>query len=237
MRPREFEDQADQAGFTLIEMTVVLLVFSIVMAIIFGFLTEVQNTTYTVQSRDLAVGTGGVVSESLSRQIHAATIPSGQTSAVVTASANELVFYSSLGNSVGPTKVDIKTATPSGCSSCGYSNLVETVTQPTLVNGSLAWTGSSQTLVIASGVIVPTPTTATDCSTGSTYTTGIFEYFDSTSTCLPLDTALSPAALDTPSKVENITVTVTTVDTARAKVAPSATFTLQIVLPNVDYAS
>jgi hypothetical protein len=185
----------------------------------------------------------------LSRQIHAAAIPSGSSSALLLAEANELMFYSSLGNANGPTKLDIK-ATPS-CSGCTTYNLTETVTQPGpgVNGGPPVYTGSTTTSFIGSGLVLPTLSSPTDCPTTGTFTPGLFAYFNSPSVggaCLPLSLTGSPSAYqlttgasgqssNQASQVEHLTVTITTVDPSRPKTSANTTVTLQITLPNVDY--
>jgi prepilin-type N-terminal cleavage/methylation domain-containing protein len=253
-RRRARESSNRDAGVTLIEITVVLLVLSILMMLVYTFLTEMQKDQVTVSSRDFASGEAQSISDELSRQIHAAAIPSGFTSAIVLAEANELEFYSSLGNANGPTEIEIY-ATPS-CSGCTTYNLMETVTQPgppTTTGGSPVYTGSTATVstaVIGSGLVLPTPSTSTDCPpTSGSFTPGIFQYFNSASVggaCLPMSLTGSPSAWqlttgasgqssNQAATVEHLTVTITTLDPTRPKTSAQTTITQQITLPNVDY--
>jgi competence protein ComGC len=241
-----------EAGVTLIEITVVLLVLSLVMMLIYTFLSEMQKDQVAVSSRDFASGEAQTISDILSQQIHAAAIPSGSSSALVQAEANEIVFYASLGNANGPTELQI-VATPS-CSGCTTNNLVETVTQPGpgVSGGPPVYTGSTATVTtkfIGSGLVLPGPSSQTDCPSSGSFTPGLFEYFNSPSVggaCLPLSNTGSPAAWqlttglssqsgNQASQVEHLTVTITTIDPSRPKTSPNTTVTLQITLPNVDY--
>jgi hypothetical protein len=237
---------------TLVEITVVLLILSVLMVLIYTFLSEMQTDQVRVSSRDFASGEAQSISDILSHQIHAAAIPSGSSSALEIAEANELEFYSSLGNPNGPTQLLIL-ATPS-CSGCTTYNLTETVTQPGpgVNGGPPVYTGSTATVTrsfIGSGLVLPTPSSLTDCPTSGTFTPGLFEYFNSPSVggaCLPLSLTGSPSAWqlttgasgqssNQASQVEHLTVTITTADPSRPKTSANTTVTLQITLPNVDY--
>jgi len=225
------------AGVTLIEITVVMLVLSVLMMLVYTFLSEMQRNQVSISSRDFASGEAQSISDILSRQIHAATVPTGSSTSLVLAQANELKFYSSLGNANGPTEVDIF-ATRS-CTGCSTYNLDETVTQPGPGPVYTGGTATVTTSVISSGFVPPTPSPVTDCPGSGTFVPGIFEYFNSPTlggSCLPLS-ASSPHQLTTNQlgQVEHITVTITTLDPVRAPSSPTVTITLQVTLPNVDY--
>lgn len=188
-----------------------LLILGLVMPIVFSLLISSQKSAVDLGSRDSAVGSGGIISEALSRQVHAATVPPTATAAIKSATATDLDFYSSLGQSGGPAELNITVAT--ACAGCSYDNLVETVTQP--YNS-----GSPKTSVIETGIVPPAASTP------------LFQYFDAASNQLNPSPALSSTQLG---EVENITVTFATLDPLRAAVSPKATFTQQMTLPNVDY--
>jgi hypothetical protein len=68
---------------------------------------------------------------------------------------------------------------------------------------------------------------------------GLFEYQQTNGTCLalagpPLTAALVATQL---LQVENLTITITAVDTLRPTSSATATDTLQVSLPNIDYAN
>jgi prepilin-type N-terminal cleavage/methylation domain-containing protein len=257
--PRRKRGPDRDAGVTLVELTVVLLVLSILLSLVYTFLYEMQRDQVTVSSRDFASGEAQAISDELSRQIHAAAVPSGSTSAIVQAEANQLQFYSSLGNANGPTELLIYT-TPS-CSGCTSYNLMEQVTQPgapTTTGGPPVYTGSTATVttsVIGSGLVLPIPSPSSDCPpTSGSFTPGLFEYFNSASVgglCLPmsntgsppsgsplawqLTTGLSSQTSNQAAAVEHLTVTITTLDPSRPKTSATTTITEQITLPNVDY--
>ncbi|MGH9115306.1 MAG: PulJ/GspJ family protein, partial [Acidimicrobiales bacterium] len=179
---------------TLIEILIVMLVFSIVMTIVFAVLFSAQHDETTVVSRDTATSEAQVMIQALSRQVHAAATPAGMTSPFVLATANELEFYSALGNANGPTQLDIHPAPT--CSGCATYNLVEDVVQPVLVSGAPTYTATPQQVIVGTGLVPPAPSPASDCSTTSSFVPGIFEYFPVTGPCLALDTTSSPPALD-----------------------------------------
>jgi len=226
---------ADERGLSLVEMSVVMLILALVVPMITGLLVSVQNDTAFTTSRDAATGELLPVQEALSRQLHAAQIPQGMGQAFVVAQANNLEFYSALGNSAGPTLVSISFSPT--CSGCATYELVESLTQPVL-SGGLPTYGSAPTRhVLGSGLVPANPSPPQDCpGTGSP---GTFAYLDSSGHCLPLDTSLSPPALD-PSQlglVDAIWVSLEAKDTLHPDRAASSSVALQISLPNMDFAS
>ncbi len=251
---------ADQRGYTLVEMAVVLLILSLIIPIVYGLVASVNKDTANVVSRGAANGQAEVMGQLLSRQVHAAATPSNQTSELVYGTADEIILYSSLGATYtsgsttvsAPTKLDISAAL--ACSGCSTYNLVEKVYKPTAGTGGPAYT-SSTTSIIGTGVVVPslTGSNSSDCSASAP---GIFQYYQNTSittsSCLSLavpgsgscPTWESVTQCATPqlsatqfAQVDEITVTLTTLDTNRAKLSPRSSFTLQLELPNVDFAN
>jgi competence protein ComGC len=243
IRSHRARESRGERGVSLVEIAVVCLILSIFIPLIFGVLTSVQKQEVNVSSRDFASGEAQAISDVLSRQIHAATVPTGQAAALTIAQANVLQFYSALGYINGPTQ--IKLYTTLSCTTCTTYTLYETVTQPgASVGNGPVYTGGTATVttrVVGAGLVLPTPSPTNGCPPGSgSFTPGIFEYFNSPTTggsCLTLNTSASPPALTSTQlgQVEHLTVTITTVDPSRANTTPTTTYTLQITLPNVDY--
>jgi type II secretory pathway pseudopilin PulG len=239
MRAQRQRLARDENGTSLVEMMMVCMILGIIFPIVAGFLFSTQTAVVSVSSRSVANGQAEVIAQTLSRQIHAAATPAGKSSPIVSATANKLVFYSSLGNSFGPTELSLYVV-PS-CGGCNYGNLMEDQTQPT--SGPTYSATPTQTVELGSGVVIPTPASpGSDCPAGGSG--GIFEYFVSPVTsngaCLPLDyRSYNPPALDSSqlSQVENMAVTITTEDTSRTSGSPTATMSLQVSLANVDYAN
>ncbi len=226
--------RANDRGISLIEITIAMLILSLIVPVIYGLLDSVEKDEVTVASRDIAGGQAQVIGEVLSRQIHAAALPTsgGATTAIVSATANTFQFYASLGNANGPTELTIKTALT--CGSCTTYNMVETLVQPGPSDSYTTGT-TTTTAILGTGVVPPsTVTVGTDCSSTAP---GIFQYYNSSSTCLPLSTGTSPPALTSSQapNVDNVTVTLTTLDVLRPKTSADVTYTLQLTLPNVDY--
>jgi Tfp pilus assembly protein PilV len=223
----------DDRGISLIEITIAMLILSLIVPVVYGLLDSVEKSQVSVASRDVASGQAQVIGEVLSRQIHAAAIPTGgSTTTIVSATANTFQFFAALGNANGPTELTIKTALT--CGSCTTYNMVETLVQPG--PGDSYTTGATTTTAtLGTGVVPPSTTTVgTDCSTTSP---GIFQYYNSSGTCLPLGTGTTPPALTSSQypTVDNVTVTLTTLDVLRPKTSATVTYTLQLTLPNVDY--
>ena len=225
---------ARDRGMSLIEITIAMLILSLIVPVIYGLLDSVEQDEVTVASRDVAGGQAQVIDEILSRQIHAAALPTtgGSTTAIVSATADTLQFYASLGNANGPTELTIKTSLT--CVSCTTYNMVETLVQPG-PGDSYTTVTTTTSAILGTGVVPPSTTTVgTDCSTTNP---GIFQYYNSSGTCLLLGTGTSPPALTSSqgSNVDNVTVTLTTLDVLRPKTSANVTYTMQLTLPNVDY--
>ena len=219
-------------GISLIEITVVLLIIGMIVPVIYGLLSSVQKDEVSVSSRNAAAGQAQIMDEALSRQIHAAAIPNGLTGAIVSATPNSLEFYSSLssiGNSNGPSEINITTALT--CTTCTTYNLVEQITQPgTGPNYTGAGGATTTTRVLGNGIVPPSAAAVgTDCST----TPGIFQYYTNTNSCI-----LIPSGGLTGSQtgvIDDITVTLTTIDVQRPTTSPQTIYTLHLTLPNVDF--
>jgi type II secretory pathway pseudopilin PulG len=243
-RPARPSTDRGEHGTSLIEIMVVLLILSIILPIIAMLLNSVQTDAITVASRQAASGQAQVIDEALSRQIHAANYPTGTTKTlggeIVTANANELKFYSSMGDTNGPRLIDIYTAL--ACTGCTYYNLDESYVVPNATSNP--YNGTPVVQVLGTGLVLPSSTTAYafNCpSSGANVP--IFEYFDSSGTCLQTSTIITtanpPMALPASefASIDSVTVTLTTLDTNRSKNSPEPVFTFSISMPNVDFAN
>ncbi len=225
-----------QAGMSLVETMVSLAILSIVMSIVFSVLVSLQGDQVTISSRHAANSQAQLMTYTLSRQVHAAAVPSGMTSPFVVATADQLEFYSALGNPDGPTRIDVHPL--SACPGCS-TTLVEDIVQPTLVAGTPTYTASPEQVTIGTGLVMPAPDPSTDCSSAAP---GLFEYYSyfssSTGTCESLDTATSPPSLDSSlfARIDSVRVNLTTVDPSRPVASSQSEIALEISLPNVDYA-
>ena len=221
-----------ERGISLIEITVVLLIIGMIVPVVYGLLSGVQKDEVVVSSRSAAAGQARIIDEALSRQIHAAAIPNGLTGAIVSAMPNSLEFYSSLssiGNSNGPTELNISTAKT--CPTCSTYNLVEQVIKPGVgPNYTTAGGATTTTRVLGTGIVPPSmAAVGTDCSTT---TPGIFQYYTNTNSCLQVPSTGLTGSQTGP--IDDITVTITTIDVLRPAASPQTTFTLHMTLPNVD---
>ncbi|HWE55505.1 MAG TPA: type II secretion system protein [Acidimicrobiales bacterium] len=224
---------ADEQGFTLIEVSVVLLIMAVVLPMIMGFVFMVQSYTGKVAGRTVAAGQAQVIDENLSRQIHAITYPAGGAlgSDIVTASATEFKFYTALGNSVGPTLIDIKAT--AACGTCSYYQMNETTYLPVL-SGSAVTYPTGTTKPIGTGVVVPS-SPAVNCP-GVGTTSPVFEYYATaaatqTATCLQTTTN----TLTTFKTIDQVRVNLVMVDYLHTKLSQQIDFSYTYVLPNVDY--
>lgn len=224
---------------------VVVALLGIILPVITALLLSVQKNEASIQSRSEAGNEATVMGESLSKLIHSAATPTTSQAAIAMGSADELVLFTDLGDSNGPTEVDIRvcpvgdtsyqactTATPAADATY---DLMEFFTYPTS-GPTYAQGAPSGEASLGSGIVPTTPSTTADCPSGSgTFTPGIFEYQDASGSCLPLSS--SPAQLTSTqmADVDSIVVNLTTVDPQRSTVSPSSTYTLHVYLQNVEY--
>jgi prepilin-type N-terminal cleavage/methylation domain-containing protein len=103
--------ETSQAGFTLVETLITVLVMSIVLAAAFPvlpvFFRESNIVSNTYQSVDQLV----LASEVVTRYAHEAVSPSSTTNPFLTANANSTTFYANTGKATGPEKLVMQVST------------------------------------------------------------------------------------------------------------------------------
>ncbi|MCU4184827.1 hypothetical protein K6U06_10695 [Acidiferrimicrobium sp. IK] len=204
-------------------MTVVLLLLGVVLPIGYEAVTAAQRESVAVSNRNSASNQAELAADVLTRQLRAAIVPAGLTSPVLLAGANEMKWYSSLGNPLGPTLVDAYVSTVGA-----KTVLQETLSQPVAGGGY----GAAVTTTLATGVVVPGAAAATNCPSAAEPSTALFQY-------ATLSGAVWTCAVPSADPLAAVTLTVTTTALASASaiVSPPTTITATINLRNVDYAN
>jgi prepilin-type N-terminal cleavage/methylation domain-containing protein len=229
----------DESGFTLIEIAIVLFVLAVLIPLIATFIETTQKYSYGVASRTQANSQAQVIDEYLSRQVHAINYPLNGSSGsdILTATATEFQFYSSLGATNGPTQVDIKAV--AACSGCSYYSIQETTVTPGGSPSSPSYSSGAVTATrtLGTGIVLPA-TPATNCpSSGSSIP--LFEYFSTAGNTVTPGTCLqtSSTTLTTAqfSQVDSVTVSLTTLDAMHTKSSPQPLSTFTFSMPNVAY--
>lgn len=217
--------RADDAGFTVVEMVVVIFILGIVLAMVQGALIMAQRNTSAAKTRLDQVGSGKVAIEAMSRSLRTAVRPSQLSAtcsscdtlaAFMSGDSRSVNFYANIDNPnniIGPSKVSYS-VTSSG-------DLVETIQPPNAhaagdYNYQYCTPGASGCTVYKRVLARKIPSTAT-----------LFTYYDASGaaiTTLPLTTAALSA-------VDQVDIFVTIQETSTAS---STTFTQRVALPNAD---
>lgn len=123
---------ADEEGLTLVELMVVITIFGIVMAGLFGGLTGIIRATNTIDVRTENVDQARLAIASLSRDLRtAAPGPAGEAAFLVADDRNAR-FHAQLGEGGTPVLVELAVD--------AQDRLVETVTPPTIAaDGSVTY--------------------------------------------------------------------------------------------------
>ncbi|HEY5023917.1 MAG TPA: prepilin-type N-terminal cleavage/methylation domain-containing protein [Acidimicrobiales bacterium] len=130
---------ANQAGFTLVETLITVLVMSIVLAAAFPVLPVFFRESNIVQNTYQSVDQLVLASEVVTRYAHEAVSPSSTTNPFLTANANSTTFYANTGKATGPEKVVMQVTTVGGARTFGVNLFVANA-------NSCPMTGSSGTV-------------------------------------------------------------------------------------------
>lgn len=231
---------ADEAGFTLIELMMVLLLMGIVLPVGYSAVASSQKTVSDTENRFASVSQAQLAMDSVTRDIRAIQTPLSAASAIVSASANDFQFYSSVFNPANgyPALIELKLTT---CSGCTTTSLVEDTIMP--VGGQSGVTYPTANMVVrtlAANVVIPTANPTTDCPYGTSSTQGIFSYYTissaGTNSCDSLSTSTTPPALAS-SDLANIAMVTVNVTTQLSANAASTSVTDNVYLLNNLYGT
>lgn len=203
-------------GMTLVELMVTVALIGIILPVMYSTVDIFGNQASATANRLTAEADVQIAMDRLTKELRAA-IPVAEGSgspvtypaptAFVTATANSMTFYASLGSATGPSKVSVRLA-PIGTT--GVDQLVETITaaSPGGVLPNETYTAAARTQVDAS-IVLPAATS--------------FAYADSSGTASP-----------PPASIEAVTLTITS---RVNPTAPAVTLVSTVHLENVDLAT
>lgn len=195
------------AGFTLVEALVTMLVVSLLGAAMTASLSTLARTTVTTTSRVRASQQATIVIDRLTKAIRSATVPAGGSNAIATAAGTQLKLYVDYTDSNGPRLLNFYT-TGGPLNATLHEDL-------TLANSSGAYTGAT------TGKI-----DSTDVNLSGT--APLLTYYDAAGTALaaPVTTAAGLAA------ILSIGITLTTQE---AGLSTPVTTTTRVYVRNVQY--
>jgi type II secretory pathway pseudopilin PulG len=209
----------DEAGFTLVEMGITMLIMSVIFTIIITVVMTAENTASSAQQRYVATADAETTLEVVSRELRA-TVPIDTTAsvvAIVSASANAVSFYSSLGATIGgapaPTLVTLSIA-PVGTT--GYDQLIDSQVAPGGTAQPYTFTGRPVTRVDGYWLSPQAGNAAG----------AIFQYYGQCSP-VPLASPVSSANLPTIASVE------VTITSSQGPNQAEATVQTMVYLPNL----
>jgi prepilin-type N-terminal cleavage/methylation domain-containing protein len=93
------------AGFTLIEMMIAVMLLSVVLAAAFGVLSSMQRAAVFTTNRFTAEGEAQTIADRITKDIRTAVATSATGAAFVSADMNDVTFYANLADPLGPDKL------------------------------------------------------------------------------------------------------------------------------------
>lgn len=102
---RTLRRRRDESGYSLIETMVAMMLLSVVIAAAFGVVSVMQRGAVTTTNRFTAEGEAQTIADRISKDIRAAVATSVTGAAFASADVNDVTFYASLADPLGPTKL------------------------------------------------------------------------------------------------------------------------------------
>jgi prepilin-type N-terminal cleavage/methylation domain-containing protein len=94
-----------EAGFTLIEMMIAVMLLSVVLAAAFGVLSSMQQEAVITTNRFTAEGEAQTIADRITKDLRTAVATSATGAAFVSADVNDVTFYANLADPLGPDKL------------------------------------------------------------------------------------------------------------------------------------
>jgi hypothetical protein len=107
-------ERRDELGHTLVELMVASGLLSVVLAAAFGAVIVMQNQAVKTTDRFTAEGEAQTIASRLAKDLRTAVAPSTTEAAFALATPTEAIFYASLADPAGPTKLHAFTALQPG---------------------------------------------------------------------------------------------------------------------------
>jgi prepilin-type N-terminal cleavage/methylation domain-containing protein len=208
------QDEGAESGFTLMEMLVAMLVFTIFATMVLEIYVTLVTQQVSTNNRFNNTGEAQTVMDRLSSELRAAVYCAcGSTPAapIASAGANSITFYAALGGSTGPTEIQFQLS---------GSQLTETDTPANTGGTSPSWTFTGSPTV---SILSP--------SIGNSSSTPLFTYYNQA------DQALSSPLTTTAQTVAVESVCVNLVVESGSSSSAAATLDNCIHLVNVDFAN
>jgi hypothetical protein len=204
-----------EAGSSLIELMVVLVMLALVLPVAYGTVNSMQNETSITSNRFRAVNEGQVISDRITKDLRTGVSPANGLAPFLKATTNEVQFYASLADPNGPTLLDAYVQPIPGTNVNAFH---EDQTPVTPNSSPYTWNAANLQVRLDGQYIDTTVPT-------------IFTYFDNNNQALLPD---GTGALDAGQRL-NIDSVGITLTTRILPGAPASTITTLVHIRNVDY--
>jgi prepilin-type N-terminal cleavage/methylation domain-containing protein len=105
VRARARASSGVEAGFTLIEMMIAVMLLSVALAMAFGVLSSMQRESVFTTNRFTAEGEAQTIADRITKDLRTAVATSATGAAFASADVNDVTFYANLADPLGPDKL------------------------------------------------------------------------------------------------------------------------------------
>jgi prepilin-type N-terminal cleavage/methylation domain-containing protein len=203
----------DEAGFTIVEVMVAVVMLAIVLAVMYKGMDSISASAAGTEERLVNLEEARVMMATVTKDLRTAARPDPNSAPFELANSRELTFYANLGSTSGPSKVHIFVD--------AENRIIEEVTQPDAGSApNYTYTGAPSVRAVGSYVVPGT----------QIFT---YQYFnETTSAFVALNTL--PLSADDRKLVESIEVRISIRKSSTAA-TPATTLVNRVRLPNVYY--
>jgi type II secretory pathway pseudopilin PulG len=204
----------DEAGFTIVETMVVVVMLAIVLGVMYKGMDNISASTAGTEERLVNLEEARVMMATVTKDLRTAARPNPNAAPFELANARELIFYANLGSTSGPSKVHIYID--------GENRIIEAVTQPDAGSApNYTYTGPASVRAVGSYVVPNT----------QIFT---YQYFNETTSSF-VDLSSLPLSEADRKLVESIEVRISIRKSSTAATPPT-TLVNRVRLPNVYYS-
>ncbi len=205
-----------EAGFSLVELMVVVMLMGVVLPLAYGSVSAMQRQVEITSNRFRALAEAQVIADRITKDLRTGVSPANGKAPFLKATNNEVKFYASLADPNGPTMLDAYVSPIFAGSTINAFH--EDSLKVTAGSNPFAWTGTPQTRLDGQYVDTTVPT--------------IFTYFDINGVQLAFVGSPPALALADLSNIDSVGITLTTRIYPNA---PATTITTLVHIRNVDY--